>query len=212
MSVFPSGEVLSATGNDARLFWTLLDRPERHDCRVLLKAQCSPKVPLRKIPRKCKARLGDWRRSDDELCEPAEVLRGCRQGELELGTAWSAQAQTTDGRSEMCKQHLNSFASAARAIECFGLSQRPGYVTGLLVDAARDSAQRRLRTALRLEEAAAAVACLVEKCIPIIDQLARRSENLAGRTNVNVLLLVKAEVLPTEGSIPPEYAAPYSYP
>ena len=46
----------------------------------------------------------------------------------------------------------------------------------------------------------------------MIDQLARRSENLAGRTNVNVLLLVKAEVLPTEGSIPPEYAAPSSYP
>ena len=62
------------------------------------------------------------------------------------------------------------------------------------------------------EEAAAAVACLVEKCIPMIDQLARRSGNLAGRTNVNVLLLVKAEVLPTEGSIPPEYAAPSSYP
>src|SRR6476659_8119549 len=97
------------------------------------------KKPLRKIPRKCKARLGDWRGSDDELCEPAEVLRGCRQGELELGTAWSAQAQTTQPEDplEMCKQHLNPFASAARAIECFGLSQRPGYVTGLLVDAAR---------------------------------------------------------------------------
>jgi hypothetical protein len=35
-------------------------------------------------------------------------------------------------------------------------------------------------------------------------------ENPAGQTNVNVLLLVKAEVLPTEGSIPPEYAAPSS--
>jgi len=29
----------------------------------------------------------------------------------------------------MCKQHLNSFAIAARAIECFGLGQRRGYVT-----------------------------------------------------------------------------------
>jgi hypothetical protein len=38
------------------------------------------------------------------------------------------------------------------------------------------SAQRHFWTTLRLEEAAAAV----EKRIPIIDQLARRGENLAG--------------------------------
>src|SRR5262245_50990176 len=108
-----------------------------------------------------KARFCYRRWSHDKLCESAEVLRGCRQRELELGTAWPAQAQTTQPEDplEMCKQHLNSFTIAARAIECFGLSQRPGYVTGLLVDAARDSAQPRLRTALRLEWAAAAIAC-----------------------------------------------------
>ena len=32
----------------------------------------------------CKAVLGDRRRSDDELCESAEVLRDCGQCELEL--------------------------------------------------------------------------------------------------------------------------------
>src|SRR6516165_6103315 len=95
-----------------------------------------------------KARLCYRRWSYDKLCEPAEVLRGCRQCELELGTAWPAQTQATQPEDplEMCKQHLNSFAIAARAIECLGLGQRPGYVTGLLVDAAWDSAQRRLRT------------------------------------------------------------------
>jgi hypothetical protein len=36
---------------------------------------------------------------------------------------------------------------------------------------------------------------------PIVKQLARRGENFAGRTNVDVLLLVKAEVFPTEGPI-----------
>jgi hypothetical protein len=35
---------------------------------------------------------------------------------------------------EMCEQDLNSFVIAARAIEYFGLSQRAGYVTGLLVE------------------------------------------------------------------------------
>ena len=150
-------------------------------------------------------RLGDRRRSDDELCQPAEVLRNCRQGELELCAAWPAQAQTAQPKDalEMCKQHLNTFAISARSFECFRLGQRPRYVTRFLVDVSRDSAQRRLWTALRLEEAAAAVACLssIEKCLPIIDQLARRGENLAGRTNVNVLLLVEAEVFPTEGPI-----------
>ena len=121
--------------------------------------------------------------------------------ELELGTAWPTQAQPTEPKDtlEMCKQHLNTFAIATGSFECFGLGQRPRHVTGLLVEAALDSAQRHLWTALRLEQAAAAIACLscIEKCFPIIDQLARRGENLASRTNVNVLLLVEAEVFPT---------------
>jgi hypothetical protein len=98
----------------------------------------------------CKAGLCNWRWSDDELCESAEVLRDCRHCELELGTARSTQAQTTEPKDtlEMGKQHLNTFAITARAFECFGLGQRSGYVTRLLVDAARNSAQRRLRTAL----------------------------------------------------------------
>jgi hypothetical protein len=53
----------------------------------------------------CKARLVDRRWSDDELCEPSEVLRDCRQCELELGTGWPAQALTTEPKDtlEMCK-------------------------------------------------------------------------------------------------------------
>ena len=104
-------------------------------------------------------------------------------------------------RLRCAKQHLNTFAIATGSFECFGLGLRSRHVTGLLVEAALDSAQRHLWTALRFEEAAAAIACLscIEKCFPIIDQLARRGENLAGRTNVNVLL--QAEVFPTEGPI-----------
>jgi hypothetical protein len=153
----------------------------------------------------CKARRAHRRWSDEELCQSAEVLRDCRHCELELGTARPTQAQTTEPKDalEMCKQHLNSFAITARVFECFGLGQRPGYITGLLVDAARNSAQRRLRTAMRLEEAAAAIACPgpVIQCLPIGGHLASRGENLAGRTNVNVALLVECEVLATEGPI-----------
>ena len=58
--------------------------------------------------------------------------------ELELSASWPAQAQTTEPKDalEMCKQHLNTFAIAARSFECFGLRQRSGYVTRFLIDAA----------------------------------------------------------------------------
>src|SRR6516225_1538520 len=103
----------------------------------------------------------------------------------------------------MGKQHLNTFAITARSFECFGLRQRPGYVTRFLIDAALESAQRRLWTTLRLEEAAAAIACPgpVIQCLPIGGHLASRGENLAGRTNVNFALLVECEVFSTEHSV-----------
>ena len=60
----------------------------------------------------------------------------------------------------MRKQHLNALSVMARPLECFSLGERASNVTGLLVDAALDSAQRQFWTALRLEDAAAAIACL----------------------------------------------------
>jgi hypothetical protein len=46
-------------------------------------------------------------------------LRDCRQRELELSAARPAQAQTTEPKDalEMGKQHLNTFAIAARLRE-----------------------------------------------------------------------------------------------
>jgi hypothetical protein len=86
--------------------------------------------------------------SDDELCKPAKVFRDCRQCELELSASRPAQPQTTEPKDalEMCKQHLNTFAIAARSFECFGLGQPSGDVTRFLIDAALESAQRRLWT------------------------------------------------------------------
>ena len=88
----------------------------------------------------CKARLCDRRWSDEEPCEPAEVLRDCRECELELGTTRPTQTQPTEPKDtlEMGKQHLNTFPIAARSFECFGLGQGPRDVTSLLVDAALD--------------------------------------------------------------------------
>ena len=108
-----------------------------------------------------KADLCDRRWAEDEPCEPAEVLRDCRQYELELSASWPAQAQTTEPKDalEMCKQHLNTFAIAARSFECFGLPQRSDYVTRFAHRCCAEFAQRRLWTTLRLEEAATAIAC-----------------------------------------------------
>src|ERR1700686_1903091 len=90
-------------------------------------------------------------------------------------------------------------------LERLGLGQRPGNVARFLVDAARDFADGRLRTALCLEQATTTVArfCPIEKCLPVVDQLARRREDLVRRADVNVTILVEREILPTEGPLLP---------
>src|ERR1700686_244002 len=88
-------------------------------------------------------------------------------------------------------------------LERLGLGPRPGNVASFLVDTARDFADGRLWIALCLEQATTAVArfCPIEKCLPIVDQLARRREDLVRRADVHVTVLVEREVLPTEGPI-----------
>src|SRR5260370_19904365 len=103
----------------------------------------------------------------------------------------------------MCEQHLDTFPVAACLLERLGLGQRPGNVTSLLVDAARDSAERRLWTTLCLERATTTVARSreIEKCLPVVDHLTRRRECLVRRADVHVTVLVEREVFPTEGPI-----------
>src|SRR5215510_54283 len=66
-----------------------------------------------------------------------------------------------------------------------GASGKPGAVH--LVDAARHPTEGRLWAALRLQWAATAVshAGHIEKCLPIVDQPARRREDLASGTGVH---------------------------
>src|SRR6201982_2198032 len=47
----------------------------------------------------------------------------------------------------MGEQHLDALSIAARLLECFGLCHCAGNIAGRLVEAARDSAHRRPRTA-----------------------------------------------------------------
>jgi hypothetical protein len=70
---------------------------------------------------------------------------GGRQCELELSASWPAQAQTTEPKDalEMCKQHLNTFAIAARSFECFGLGQRNFGATSLAAPNAASSSLAR---------------------------------------------------------------------
>src|ERR1700692_544667 len=103
----------------------------------------------------------------------------------------------------MSEQHLDALSITARLLECFGLCRCPGNIAGGLVEAAWDSAYRRLRTALRFEGAAATIACPgpVVECLSIAGQLAGRRQNLAGRADINVALFVEGEVFSAEGPV-----------
>jgi len=103
----------------------------------------------------------------------------------------------------MGEKHLDALSITARLLECFGFCHCPGNIAGRLVEAARDSAHQRLRTALRFEGTAAAIACPgpVVECLPIAGQFAGRRQNLAGRADINVALFVEGEVFAAEGPV-----------
>src|SRR6266568_289205 len=103
----------------------------------------------------------------------------------------------------MCKQHLNAFSVMARSLEYFSLGQRASNVTGFLVDATLQPAERRLWAALRVQRAATAVAHAgpIKKCLAVVDQPARRREGLAGWTGVKVARFIERKIIPTEGPV-----------
>jgi hypothetical protein len=86
-------------------------------------------------------------------------------------------------------------------LERIRLGQRPGNVASFLVDTARDFADGRLWTALCLEQATTTVArfCPIEKCLPVVDQLARRREDLVRRADIYVTVLVEREAARSAG-------------
>jgi len=57
----------------------------------------------------------------------------------------------------VCEPHLDLLALTSRLLKALGASERPGNVSGMLVDVARDLASWFLWTALRFERANIAV-------------------------------------------------------
>src|SRR5947208_14100897 len=97
----------------------------------------------------------------------------------------------------MCKQHLNAFSVMARSLEYFSLGQRASNVTGFLVDATLQPAERRLWAALRVQRPAPAVAPAgpLKKCLAVVDQPARRRGRLAGSTGLEVARFIDGNII-----------------
>lgn len=72
-----------------------------------------------------------------------------------MRTGWTSQSQAVQFKDalEMGKQHFYFFAFAAGLLILGRVDQAPNQVPCIFMDAARNLAKRRVRTALRLEVA-----------------------------------------------------------
>jgi hypothetical protein len=59
-----------------------------------------------------------------------------------LGTSWTTQSKPAELQDalEVRKPHLDLLAFTSRRLEALGASERPGNVSGMLMDIARDLA------------------------------------------------------------------------
>src|SRR4029453_2238653 len=97
---------------------------------------------------------------------------------------------------EVGEPHLDPLAFTARPLVGLGADPRPRHVAGTFIDAARDPAKRRLRTAYRFEVALGAVddAAAIEDGVPVIDASCR-GQRLAAGASIGIWALVVAEFL-----------------
>src|SRR4029077_16297565 len=118
--------------------------------------------------------------------------------ELILRATWPAQPQTTQPQDalEMGEQHLDAFAVAARLLKSFGVNERTGGIASVLIDAARDFALRRLRTAFGFQRTRPTIrgSRAIEENIAIVDP-AFRVQKLALRAYIDVAILLEGKVL-----------------
>ena len=86
----------------------------------------------------------------------------------------------------MREPHLDAFAFVPRLLEGFGASERSGDITGALIDAAGNLANRCVGAASGFEGTRRAVprAATIEKCGPIIDKGAARRQSLPRRADI----------------------------
>jgi hypothetical protein len=82
------------------------------------------------------------RRPRDQGCEPPQVLSDGGQNKLILGTSWTTQSKPAELQDafQVRKPHLYLLALTSRCLEALGASERPGNVSGMLMDIARDLA------------------------------------------------------------------------
>jgi len=79
-------------------------------------------------------------RARDQRREPSQVLSDGGQNKLILGASWATQSQPTEPQDalQVGEPHLNLLALTPRLLEAVGASERPGNVSGVLMDVARD--------------------------------------------------------------------------
>ncbi len=102
----------------------------------------------------------------------------------------------------MCEPHLDLLALMSRPLKARGAGERPGNVSGVFMDVARDLARWFLWAALRFERANIAVelAGTIQKCFALVHCTAR-PEPLSARAVVDVACRIISKVAAREGAI-----------
>ena len=83
-----------------------------------------------------------WWWPRDQRCEPSQVLSDGSKNKLILGASWATQSKSTEPQDalQVCEPHLDLLGLTSRLLKALGTSERPGNVSGMLVDVARDLA------------------------------------------------------------------------
>ena len=141
------------------------------------------------IPTLCDAQsLNGWRPSN-QRCKPPQVLGDGGQNKLVLGASWTTQSKPAEFQDalQVREPHLDLLAFPSRLLESLGAGERPGNVSGVFMDVARDLARWFLRAALRFEWADIAVelAGTIQKRLAFVHGAAR-PEPLSARAVVDV--------------------------
>ena len=83
-----------------------------------------------------------WRWPGDQFGEPSKVLSDGGKNKLILGASRAAESKPVEPKDalEVCKPHLAFLAFTSRLFEALRANERPGHVSGALMDVARDFA------------------------------------------------------------------------